>query len=591
MPVVSVALPGPWWTALSYNCDTLLQEGVRVRVPLGKSSRVGIVVNGKSSDAPAEIKDIIEIIDKSPALAPDLWKTIKYFGENWFVGTGTAAKCLLPAAFFDGETLEPCETAVVSQKSTVKYFYEPRDEKRYEQYLSAADDFSGTLFLLAEVAAAKQFWNIISPKMREEGLLFPATNSKKQWKEWKNAREGKYKFIVGSPVAAFVPLKNLRRIVVDSEQSGAWLTQKYPIYHLRSLLAIRANFAAAELWLGGNMPSAKAAMRCTQKSETAQNRVVFVDMHDVSAFDVRGLKEGVPISKPLLRETIRARQDGKFALWLLDRKGFAGEIYCDECGEALHCKKCGHIMRMEAKSGLLVCLNCASKEFLPECCPVCGGRFLEGVRPGLEALKEKAEPMLKYCCDTEVLLYDDKLPAASAILKEYPHGAVILGTRKILALMSELDCKVAGWIDADGEARGNEHNAHERAFALIWETIWRGTNPDERTVVVQSRRPGRDWQEGLKRGWNIFWQKELATRRDFELPPFIPLIKIEMPKNRGKGFAERLERNSIEYIEGDSSDDFFVRTKRFALLRKILESYYNIGNTKTGVPKVELKLN
>ncbi len=558
---------------------------------LGRGMRTGIVVNDKFDGAVKETKDIIEITDEAPVLPCELWKTIKYFGENWFTGVGTAAKCLLPSAFFTEEKLLPYENQVVSSLSTVKYFYEPRDEKRYAEYIVQSGDFSGTLFLFPEVDAAKTFWSILPETAKAEGLLFPVTNQKKQWNCWKAARNGKYKFIVGSPAAAFVPLKNISRIVVDEEESGAWVTHKYPVCNIRSLLAVRARFAGAKLWLGGRYPSSKAAAQYGQGSENIQKRLVFVDLHDASEFEVKGLKDGIVISKPLLRETIRTLKDGKFAFWLLDRKGFAGEVFCDECGESLHCGKCGRTLRWEAKKNKLVCLGCGEESELPENCPVCGGRFLEGVRPGIEALCEKALPVLKYCCNGEVLTADEKMPSVTEITKRYPDGAVIIGTRKILSLASSLECGMAGWIDADAEARGEDYDSKERAFGLLWESAWRGINPDGRTVVVQSRRPGKEWQEGLKRGWNIFWKQELKTRSEFELPPFIPMLEIEMPKNSGKYFAEKLERCGMEFIEGDDRDRFIVRTKQFAQLRKILAPYYDIKNTRRGMPKVFLKLN
>ncbi|MBQ0054902.1 MAG: hypothetical protein KBS54_02000, partial [Synergistaceae bacterium] len=591
MPEIHVAVPGPWWTALSYNYEKQLQEGVRVKVPLGKGMRVGIVVSEASDDSVEETKNIAAVIDDKPVISSELWETIKYFGANWFTGTGSAAKCLLPAAFFDGEETDFSEAVKTNSKSTVKYFYEPRDEKRYEQYISESGDFSGTLFLFPEVDAAKAFWKLLPEDKKAEGMLFPSSNPKKQWECWKSAKNGECRFVIGSPAAAFVPLKGLSRIVVDEEESGAWLTQKYPIYHLRSLLAVRARFAGAQLWLGGRFPSSKAAAQNVQSGETQQKRIVFVDLHDASAFELKGLKDGIAISRPLLRETIKARKAGKFALWLLDRKGFAGEIFCDECGEALHCKKCGGTLRWEAKKGKLVCLGCASETELPECCPVCGGRFLEGVRPGLEALYEKALPILQYCGVGEVLLLDGKLPSAASLLEKYPSGAVIIGTRKILSLASSLDCGMAGWADVDAEARGENYDAKERAFGLVWESVWRGKNPDERAVVVQSRMPGRGWQEGLKRGWGVFWKKELQCRREFEFPPFVPMLEIQMPKNSGRYFEEKLEQTELEFIEGKDSDNFFVRTKKFAELRKILEPYYNIKNTRRGMPKVFLKLN
>ncbi len=591
MPVVSVAVAGPWWTVLSYNSDKELCEGVRVRVQLGRGSRVGIVIAQKAYETVEETKDIIEVIDETPILPRELWNTIKYFGDNWFTGVGSAAKFLLPVAFFDDKRLTPYTNAAISAKSSVKYFYEPRDDKRYADYIETAKDFSGTLFLFPEVETAKTFWSMLLDETKKRGVLFPAVNAKKQWECWKKARDGEYDFIVGSPSAAFVPLKGISRIVIDEEESGAWITQKYPVCNLRSLLAVRARFAGAKLWLGGRFPSSKAAAQCGKTSEAPRDRVIFVDLHNASAFEVKGLKDNIPISRPLLRETLRIQKEGRFALWLLDRKGFAGEIFCGECGEALKCGKCGGTLRWEAKNNKLVCLDCQDNSDLPECCPVCGGRFLEGIRPGIEALYEKALPILKYCGCENVLLADGKLQSAASLSEQYPNGAVIIGTRKILSLASSLNCGMAGWIDADAEARGENYDAKERAFGLLWESAWRGIAPDRRTVVIQSRCPGKNWQEGLKRGWNVFWEKELKGRAEFELPPFVPMLEIEMPKNSGKYFAEKLEKAGMEFIESGSNDKFLVRTKHFAQLRKILEPYYNIKNSRRGMPRVLLKLN
>lgn len=598
MPIVSVAVPGPWWTPLSYISQTELPEGVRVRVPLGRSYRVGLTVQLiQPQDKIKDLKEIAEVIDKTPALPEELWKTLGWFGDTWFAGPGLAAKTLLHTGFLDGKPLEPmpAENDAAKQPS-VKYIYEPRDEERRRFYTETLRNTScGGLILFPEVLLAKQYWESLPCDLKDGGALWPASGASKQWELWKRARAGEVQFIVGAQGASFVPLHGLSRIIVDDECSLAWRTQKHPVFHWRSLLAARAEFAGAELTLGGRMPSAKAFQRCGASGgkENVSGRLVFVDMRDSANVEIKAVEDSLPVSGPLVRETRACRKRGEWAFWLLDRKGYAGEIFCEDCGSPVRCRRCGGVMRWEGRQGLLVCSGCHGKIPVPEKCPVCGGPFLKGSRPGLEALKDAAASLLAYS-NGNVLFFqgeDDKIPTAKELLKAHPNGGVLVGTRKILSLADGLSPAVIGWIDADAEARSAEYDAKARAFTLLWESAWRGGAPDGRKIVVQSRRPDKGWQRGLSGGWSVFWKSELRERKEWGLPPFVPMLRIRTTKGNGGKFSAELERGGFEFWSSeDSSDEIWVRTRRFDLLKKVLEPYYHIRNTRTGFPRVELSL-
>lgn len=248
-------------------------------------------------------------------------------------------------------------------------------------------------------------------------------------------------------------------------------------------------------------------------------------------------------------------------------------------------------MRWEGKSKSLKCLSCGKRDVIPEKCPSCGGPFLEGQRPGLEALEEKARKIFR---GKDVLLFleeGSKLPTGESILKKYPCGGVILGTRKTISLADDLSPETIGWIDADAEARVQEYDAKARAFSLMWESAWRGKEPDTRRLVIQSRRPDKSWQQALGIGWGYFWERELKERREWQLPPYVPMLKIDIPAFKMKGLLEQLERAGFEYWESeDRSDQFWISTKKFDSLRKILAPYFDIKNTRSGIPKVTIKL-
>lgn len=597
MPVISVAVPGPWWTLLSYASETEPPKGVRVRGPLGpsaKAGRVGIVRGlGGASDG-ITLKPITEIIDELPPLPPEMLKTIEWFGHNWFLGCGMSMKTLLPAKFLAGEPLEPRHfPAAETEKMNVRYSFEPVDRKRLSGYAEILEaDCSGAMVLFPEVASAKYFWETLPAQLREKGLLWPETGPAKQWQAWQEIRLGAASFVVGAPGASFLPLPRINRIIVDNEDSSAWCTQKHPDFHRRSLLAARARYAGAELILGGRMPSAKVAMQNRNDPRAKrgiEKRVIYVSLHDSKGYESINIKDKLPISSPLARETGKALADGRFALWILDRKGYAGEIYCDDCGAAIYCSECGRAARWEEKKNRLYCPVCKKSADIPETCPSCGSGFLAGQRPGIEAVAERAGILFR--SRGPVLWLEDKIDA-QALKTEYPKGALIVGTRKIIALADELDVAMAGWIDADGEARSSEYDSKARAFGLIWESAWRGIDPENRTVVIQSRRPDRGWQGDLKAGWGSFWEKELKERKILGLPPFSPMLKIEMPRGKGKELARQLEEADFDFWEsGEDTNELWVRTRHFDALRSLLSGHFDIRRTRFGMPAVTLYLN
>lgn len=597
MPIVSVAMPGPWWTSLYYNCETVPSPGVRVRAPLGrltKTTRVGVVVSEGEELAGIELKDITEVIDATPPLPEELTRTIQWFGQNWFLGYGMALKTLLPPKFMDGEALTALPPVDRRQAAgtEIKYLFEPLDEKRYATYTEMLEEASlGTLVLFPEVATAKSFWAKLPPRLKDKGLIWPDTRPKQQWELWQKVRLGEFSFVVGSASVSCLPFPDIRRIIVDDEASTAWRLQKHPEFHRRSLLAARARNAGAELVMGGRMPSAKVAVQ-DEKDPHANggigNRTIFVNAYVMRGYEAQDLKDKLPISQPLVRETRRVLEAGKFVLWILDRKGYAMEIFCDDCGSSIHCLECGMVMRWEEKKNRLYCSKCKNITEIPQICPSCQSGFLAGQRPGLDAIAARAEILFR--SRGAVVLLDDDINSAE-LKNNYPEGALLVGTRKIIALADELEVSLVGWIDADGESRSMEYDSRARAFGLIWESAWRGIAPQERITVIQSRRPGQGWQSGLKTGWGSFWRNELKERKLLNLPPFSPLLKIKMPLGKGAEFTSKLVERDIDFWESDEKqDEVWVRTRRFENLRTILASYFDIAKQRTGMPAVTLYL-
>ena len=517
---VSVAVPGPWWTNLTYyllpDCGKVPLPGARVRVPLGLGSRIGMVIGtavGEAADYSGEIRGISEIIDDIPVLHEHVIPLLKWFCDAYLCGFGTAVKTLLPDGFLKGEPAEPPEREEKRGGTpSVTFVYEPEDASRFERYMSILSDGAPTLVSFPIYSDAKRFFesvvnsDAVPPEIREKTVLYPRLGGNAEWRAWKRLSAGDGLMVIGGQNSAMSPLAGLARIMVEDESSNAWRTVRHPIFNARSLLASRARIASAELVLGGRMPSPRAFMKCDAErppvSARRDKHVIFVDMKLAYSPAVEGVSGGLAVSGPLVRETEEALERGEWALWILDRKGCAGEIICEECGAPLKCPRCGGTLRLEEAASTVRCVSCGAGSPTPDRCPGCAGHLLSARRPGLEALFPLADaainnPATIFSPDTP----ESELKRAARDTKP----CVMVGTRAALYLCDEVPVGMVGWIDADGEARLGEHDARVRAFSLIWESRWRGVTPKERRVLIQTRRPGRDWQRGLgagNEGWS-----------------------------------------------------------------------------------------
>jgi primosomal protein N' (replication factor Y) len=580
-----------------------------------------------------ELREINSVIDREPILPPYVMPLVRWLSEMYLCGIGTAMKTLLPANFLKGELLpQPGDAACEPRdiEPTDTFIYEPVDAVRLERYAELCSDGRPTLICFPLYEAAKDF----AERLGETAILYPRSGAKAEWQTWgrllasgiEQDEYGKMKkkanVLVGGQTAASAPFPGVSRIIVEDECNNAWRTIRPPLFNVRSLLAKRARIERASLVLGGRMPSSRVYMTIAKDAnpaklaKTGQNaqgvinaqkpakkhkNFCFVDLKLAYSPSVKGVQDALAVSEPLVRESESAITRGSWALWILDRKGYAGEIVCDECGASLRCARCGGAMRWEVSAERIVCVSCGTSRGVPDSCPGCAGKLLMAKRPGLEALL----PLAKSAINSPVPILDIK-DAAGPDLAE-PSGLVV-GTRAALALCDILQVGMVGWIDVDGEARSQEYDARSRAFGLVWESRWRGKLPEERRVVLQTRRAAREWQKGFdidsldKPGWTVFWRSELRERREFSMPPFTPLVRIDTKAADANAMAEMFDDARFEYWISDTESPeepsvpegakkrphttIWLRTKDIGLLRKTLAPFFSIKRARAGFPSV-----
>ena len=596
MPLVDVIVPGPWWNALTYETDSPLAPGARVRVPVGRSVRVGFVLCSAQTEPPKNIRHVADILDETCALNAGLWDLALWMGRTFLCGVGLALQTMCPPSFLKGEpvSLVPDESSEPVAFREVQCF-NPWDGERRTFYLNQLEKEGRTLILFPEARAAKAFFMSLPAPLRSEALLWPSTGGKKLWDAWCTARTGEVHIIVAPPGGVFAPVR-ADRIIVEDEANPAYIFQRPPRVPSRSLAGKRASLLGAELVLGGRIPSARTFLRTKPACNVLPERknMIFADVHRSIKGEERGVEGVLPLTVSLLERTRETLTGGRHVLWLLDRRGEAAEVFCMECGHAVRCPRCGGTMRSESAGQSLRCVRCGIQEVLPTRCPDCQGELWSGRRPGLEALASMAGRLIH---GFPALLYEGKA------LK--PGGpSLVLGTRGALALCDELDVGLAAWLDLDAELRKSGYGARFQTFSMVWESCWRGREPGvgERTVLVQSRRGGLEWRELLMKGWGRFWERELALRAELDIPPFGLMVQIDLParlpSSRPPHFLETpsedhealshlLEDEGLFVMDpGEPGSSLWVNTRSIVPVARALSPRFSIARSRFDFPSI-----
>ena len=602
MAFCDVIVPGPWWNSLTYELpgDEAALPGSRISVPVGRGRRVGWIER-VTSVPPADGKFILRkagpLLDPAPLLTPRMLSLLQWGGKTFLCGTGEMIQTALPAPFLSKKT--PVDLPAPQEKMTGGEYRESciyllNDGDRWTRASADLETNTPFLALFPEQTSAEAFYAFLPLSLREKTLLWPSTGGAALLKAWRRAHGGELAGVVGGPGAVFAPLPALLSIFVDEESSGGYRSYKWPYLHSRTLAGKRARLEGSLLLLGGRIPSSRLYLRCRPEFQAPPRRsmVKFVDMKRGMASESPGVSGSIPLTSPFLDETLKCLEQGRTALWLLDRKGYAGEVACEECGNPVWCKACGSVMAWEERKGRLRCSSCGALAPLPEVCPICRGVLLTGKRPGLEALYTAARSTAP--SELPVLLKEDLNirggKSHRAVKTSFNRGGIVVGTRSVLSLCDLLDVGFAGWIDADAEARRVAFQAKFTAYSMAWESLWRGNAKEDRVVVLQSRRPGSGWQKALLSGWEVFWHEELRERKELELPPFFFLIEVKAPSEESKeSIMAALERGGLVPMDpGEPALRFWISVKSVAEVAEILAPFYSIGNSKIGFPEISV---
>lgn len=597
--IARVAIDAPLDKVYSYRVpDEMkdeLKSGMLVRVPMGRHERMyrGVILEISKQPWESTLKAIESVLDSRVLFSEKILTLGKWLSEYYVTPIGMALSSLIPSAVLKGggkslrakpfikelERKEPkfglnedqsrvmarIDAAIDAGKFHVMLVHGVTASGKTELYIKGIQRVlsqgKGAIYLVPEIALTAQMIDRLSQRFEKVAVLHSGLTESQRRATWEAVERGEVRVVIGTRSAIFAPVPELGLIVVDEEQEPSFKNMQSPRYNTRDLAIKRSQIEGIPIILGSATPSLETYFNSKhletweylslpkRVADLPMPPVMLVDMEQ-EAFD----RKGVHLVSRLLEDKIKQTLAmGKQVMLLLNRRGYAGYVFCPSCKYVLVCPSCGTRMVYHKSMDRAICHHCTAKVDVPNQCDRCGhkmNKFGLGTQRVEEELGRKFSEIRLSRMDADTM---SKTQDYEEALAAFARGEtnVLLGTQMIAKGLDFPNVALVGVLSADMALSLPDFRASERTFQLLAQVGGRAGRADHASVVVVQSYNLQDpaIQAALRHDYMKFAEGELFFRKKLALPPFarmtrlvISHAKITQVKQIGKDLAEELKR-------------------------------------------------
>lgn len=383
--------------------------------------------------------------------------------------------------------------------------------------------------------------------------------------EFKRARAGAAKIVIGTRSAVFAPLKNIGIIIMDEEGEGTYKSESSPRYHARDVAIKRCGTHSCVLLMASATPSLESyyyakmgryslfELNCRYNNAPLP-QVVVADMSIEAE-----MGNHTPFCEDLVRAVNENIKNGRQSILLLNRRGYRTFAVCGSCRGAIKCPNCLLPLTLHKSNNRLMCHCCGYSVRFDDKCPVCGSTNIRTSGAGTQLIEEELSRLfpdariLRMDADTTSsrLHYDEKF-------RDFEQGRydIMLGTQMIAKGLDFPAVTLVGVISLDNSLFSGSYKSYERTFSLLTQVVGRGGRGGEKGVAyIQTFLPDHHIIElASRQDYKEFYEQEIALRRELIYPPFCDICEImfsstmESDAVRGANAFVELMRESLDKI-------------------------------------------
>ena len=377
----------------------------------------------------------------------------------------------------------------------------------------------------------QRFGNLVS-------VLHSALSDGERYDEWTRINDGRSKIAIGARSALFAPFRNLGLIVVDEEHETTYKQEDSPRYNARDIAVVRGKLEKAAVLLGSATPSLESYYNCMQgryKLVEMRERIDRCVMPTIELVDLSEESAEAGMSKLFSRRLVEMVNDrlykGEQVMLFLNRRGYATQMICQECGYVSICENCSVAHTYHKRAGELVCHLCGDVKRAPEKCPQCGSDGIKYTGVGTEKVESIAKalfPMAKVArMDSDTMTAKDSY---RKVLDDFRTGKVqiLIGTQMIAKGLDFPNVTLVGVLNADSGLHIPDFRSGERTFQLLTQVAGRaGRGYTPGLVLIQTYNPKHFvLQSAIDQNYRAFYDEEMPSRQALGFPPVSHAIMI-----------------------------------------------------------------
>jgi primosomal protein N' (replication factor Y) len=602
--VVQTPAHSPLAGLLTYLSDQLLQVGSFVRVPLGSRELLGVVW-GKLDLPPEpmftaqgkelELKAITAGLGIQ-AVSPAWLKLVSFTANYYQRSLGEVALAALPPQLRTLDALQverrlkrqtertkvnaaPTKRADIIDENAINKIALQAEQMRAiddisskkgpfllfgatgsgktEVYLHAAlealqnDPTAQVLMMVPEINLTPQLEDRvrerICPLYGDAAVvsLHSGMTNPQRLKSWLSAHMGTARVVLGTRMAIFASMPNLKLIVVDEEHDPSYKSQEGARYSARDLAVYRGKLENAKVILGSATPSFESWHHSSAGKDDSAGRYVRLTMAErigggvlpkVITVNMEHQPKKTVISPPLLNAIAERIARGEQAMLFLNRRGFAPVLHCGDCGWKSECPHCSAYRVFHKIDRTLRCHHCGFTQRVPRACPACGNLDITTIGRGTEQLEENLANLLSHVKrpDGEPVRISridadtTKLKGALQQQLAQVHSGevdVLVGTQMIAKGHDFRNITLVAAINPDGALFSSDFRAPERLFSLLMQAAGRAGREASQGAAsemwVQTHHPQHPLYLALKQhDYAGFAAQQLKEREMAAMSPF-----------------------------------------------------------------------
>ena len=420
----------------------------------------------------------------------------------------------------------------------------------------------------------KKFGNLIA-------ILHSGLSAGEKYDEWRKIERGEVKIVIGARSAIFAPFKNLGLIVIDEEHSDSYKQENNPKYSTIDIALWRAKYHNCCVVLGSATPSIESYVRAKNNIYTLlemKNRYNnnFPDIHLINMRD--SIKNGYKIISKELFDAINLRLERhEQTIILLNRRGYATNVTCHDCGYVVKCKYCDIPLTYHKSSNTLRCHYCGYALPLVKTCPVCKSKNIDYFGLGTQRLEEELNHMFKARIVRMDVDTTSKKGAHEKFIKDFLEQKydILLGTQMIAKGLDFPNVTLVGVINGDATLNMPDFRSGERTFQLLNQIAGRsGRATKKGEVYIQAFNTDHySIVLATKNDYETFAKEELLIRKMLKYPPFYNLLIIKvLGKNEENVISEC--NKCIAYLNSNIKENVYILGPAPAYIPKINNIYY-----------------